>query len=127
MSALGLRMRLRRHRRQALVVVLLLTVAGLVVAHHATATGSHAVHGGAPMAMHGDHVPAGVADAAADVMSVCLAVLPLLLALLTAVATIVVGLRVPGRHGRRGPPLPWLGLRDRRVRAGPSFLCVMRC
>ena len=128
MSALRLRTHLQRHRRRAAIVLALLGMSGVVALHHAAVAESHGAPGGmSSMSMHAGHVAAQVADGAADVMGVCLAVLPLLLALLVAAAAVLVAFRPAGLRGLRGPPLPWTGLRDRRIRAGPAFLCVMRC
>ena len=113
----------------ALVVLML----GLLAAHHA---GLHDFHGAAAgpdhmaMAMaHGDSAPAAPAPSVEETVGMCLAVLPLVLAMLLAVGIAVLLARVWNLAVRHGPPIcDGVGLGPLRpARAGPRLLCVMRC
>ena len=118
----------RRRRRGAVLIVLLVLTSGVAV-HHAAATTGHARHAVPAAPAHGDHAPApspAPASDVAEIVAVCLAVLPLVAALLLLgsarlrrqcfrrVALASVAVEMPRRPATR-------------ARAGPYDLCVMRC
>ena len=120
---------MRRRRRQAASLAVLLALGCVVAAHHGGLTAGHqSGHGGAMSAGHAKHespVPAVEADIA---LAVCLAVLPLLA--IIGIAAITAGARFWSLPIVRLPARPAL-LGElaftRKPRAGPRLLCVMRC
>jgi len=129
MSLITLRDLIRRHGTRG-VLIGVVVLSALVAAHHAGLHNAHAESGpvAAHTATHGDQIPASPSGAIDDLVAVCLAVLPLMLSLLAA----AVGWAVLTRRSWLAPraPSPCSPARvvfcDRRVRAGPSLLCVLR-
>ena len=130
MSLIALRQILCRHGRRAAAVLVVLSV-GIVAAHHAglldVPAGDATPAGHAAMG-HGAAAPDEPTGAAAELAAVCLAVLPLVLAAALALGLAVLLRRswpalVLRRPFLRAPPRVPL----RPPRAGPRFLCVVRC
>jgi hypothetical protein len=118
---------MRRRRHQTGWLAVLLVVCTAVVVHHFEPSADHSSP--AVAAAHGDHgAPEPTTSMDATTIAICLAILPavVLLALAIAVGVVLRGFAFPFAAiplvttGRSRPP-------DRRSRAGPSRLCVMRC
>ena len=102
-------------------------LAVLLTAHHA---GLHETHAGASagdgMTMAG-HAPLEPASEVLEVVAACAAVLPFVVALAGLLALLPGSLRrLPSASVET---LSWLapGIQALHARAGPRFLCVMRC
>ena len=129
MSLIALRQILRRQGRRAAVLLVALSLTPLA-AHHAgvAAAGADGAPAHHQMAGHGADSPTAPATDVEQTASVCLAVLPLLLAAVLALVLL------PGHWFRATPSLAladavvltprWL---LRPPRDGPAVLCVMRC
>ena len=118
-----------RHRGRRATAVLILALAALVAAHHAAPHDSHVDSAGHPAAVVAEHGAPAPDSAVADVVAVCLAILPLAAALVA-----LIGVGLAPAHRLRPPAWRLAHLRIapatgplRRARAGPRLLCVMRC
>ena len=101
----------------------------LVLAHHGPVVEHHATAGGAEMPMHVMHDAAPAPADGIDLVEICAAVLPGLLLLALALGGGSSGVRRWRLQVLRRPLEVLIGARalDRRARAGPRVLCVMRC
>jgi hypothetical protein len=109
-SAIGIRRRLRRHRRHLAVITAVIVLAGLLAVHHS----------GALMDMH-PHTGMGV------VIQMCLGVFTSVgVALIAAtVAAVALGRRRPTRALFRSGAMRALTAPVARARHGPAAACVL--
>ena len=112
MGPLRVRHEIRRKRRYGAAIVVVLAVSAAIAAHHALPSAGSMHHDGG--------VPA---------VELCLGVLTVVGAAVAAVAlALVAPRRLRGRLVLRRPPVVVLTpLPLPQARAGPAFLCVMRC
>ena len=128
MSLIALRRGLRRRGRRFVAVAAIALLSALTVAHHGAVSEQHATTDPIAMSMHQVHDLAPVPPGAIDLIEICAAVLPGLLLLALALGGLVVLRPSWIRPLRRPRDVPIASrAHDRRARAGPRVLCVMRC